>query len=290
MNDNTLLLELADTSFPISISEHLKTRQGPIFDVHSHEHHLQLFHFTKGTAIIYVSQKPVRVKPCDILLINSGETHYGESLSDELSYTVFRVDLTLLCSYGIPACSEKYLQPMYDHLILFEPLIHNIKIESILNNLTYEFAKKQEGYEMELLGVTYRLLSELLRNHVEKSINFREAEVLTKRRKRFEKVITYIENNYNNPILLEKAASIAHMSQGYFCRLFKQTTGRTLTDYINRYRIERAVILLNQGLCNVTEAAMSVGFDDINYFCRVFKKYMKESPTQYCQNTRKYFI
>lgn len=71
------------------------------------------------------------------------------------------------------------------------------------------------------------------------------------------------------------------MSEGYFCRMFKKSTGRTPTDYINRIRIEKSVILLNQGICNVTEAATSVGFDDINYFCRVFKKYMKQSPTDY---------
>jgi YesN/AraC family two-component response regulator len=72
--------------------------------------------------------------------------------------------------------------------------------------------------------------------------------------------------------------------------MFKQSTGRTFVDYLNRLRIEKAVSLLNQGVCNVTEAVMSVGFDDVNYFSRVFKKYMKRSPESYRKDGRRYFL
>jgi AraC-like DNA-binding protein len=56
------------------------------------------------------------------------------------------------------------------------------------------------------------------------------------------------------------------MSAGYFCRSFKKALGSTFTDYINRIRVEKAAALLMQGIGNITDAAMSVGYDDGKLF------------------------
>ena len=284
------LLKLADLTFPVAIIEHCKTMHGPVFDGHLHGHHLQFFFFIKGDAVIYCNRKPCRVGPADLLLVNNGELHYGNNLSDELRFYIFRIDLDLLCSYGIPACCQKYIEPLKNNLVIFENRIKSEAVTAILTTMIAECGQMQEGYELKLVSGTFALLFELFRNHVVKSWSQRDAEILAKKTKRFQHIIDYIENSYDNPISLAKVSEMSHMSEGYFCRLFKQTTGRTLIDYINRIRIEKSVMLLNQGLCNVTEAALSVGFDDTNYFCRVFKKYMKQSPAAYRQNDRRYFL
>lgn len=160
----------------------------------------------------------------------------------------------------------------------------------LLEAIIREYKNKLNGYKLRLVCNIFDLLCELFRSHIKVSVSQKDADILTKKTKRFSSVFNYIENNYNSTISLKKLSEIAFMSEGYFCRMFKKTTGRTPTDYINRIRVEKAVMLLNQGICNVTEAAISVGFDDINYFCRVFKKYMKQSPTDYMKNDRRYFL
>lgn len=174
--------------------------------------------------------------------------------------------------------------------MLFENEINNNYIFNLLETIIREYKNKLNGYELRLVCNIFDLLCELFRSHIKVSVSQKDADILTKKTKRFSHVFNYIENNYNNTISLKKLSEIAFMSEGYFCRMFKNTTGRTPTEYINRIRVEKAVMLLNQGICNVTEAAISVGFDDINYFCRVFKKYMKQSPTDYLQNDSRYFI
>lgn len=287
---NNILLKLSDVSFPISIIEHYKTHLGPIFEEHIHENHLQLFYFIEGDGIIYCNKEPYNLTSNNIFLINNNELHYGESYSNTLRYFVFRIDLKLLASYNIAACNEKYLEPLKNNLLLFENKLENNHITELMDNIISKYKEKPNGYELKLMSNIFDLLSELFRKHIKFSFSSRDAEILAKKSKRFSKVFNYIDNNYNTEISLKELCKIAFMSEGYFCRMFKQTTGRTVVDYINRIRIEKSVILLNQGICNVTEAAMSVGFDDTNYFCRVFKKYMKQSPTAYIQNDRRYFL
>ena len=73
---------------------------------------------------------------------------------------------------------------------------------------------------------------------------------------------------------------MANMSDYHFCRLFKQITGKSAIDYINRFRVEKSLLLLRKSNCNITEIALSCGFNDTNYFSRTFKKYKHISPTQ----------
>lgn len=287
--DNTLL-KLTDTSFPISIIEHSKIKPGSLFDAHLHEHHLQIFYFTQGKAKMYYNQTACEVNSPDILLINKNELHYGENDSADLCYFVFRIDLMMLLSYNIAPCGQKYLAPLEKSLVLFENCIRSRDIQALLDRIILECRQRLEGYELKIISEVFNLLGELYRHYKGKSYSSQDVEILMKKTKRFAIVFDYIEKNYAHVISLAEASSKAHMSEGYFCRMFKLSTGRSLTDYVNRLRIEKSVILLNQGVCNITEAAMSVGFDDINYFSRVFKKYMNQSPASYLRNDKRYFL
>jgi len=287
--DNALL-KLTDAAFPLTVIEHAKTEIGPLFEAHLHEQHLQIFYFTFGKVKMFYNQTASEFGPHDMLLINTHELHYGESLSEEVRYFVFRIDLRLLVSYGIPSFGPKYLEPMKNGLVLFQNELHNEEIKKLLEGMIEECRSRREGYELTLLALVLDLLGRLFRNHKGKVYTQQSAEVLMKKTKRFAAVFDYIEKNYDHAVSLSEVAEHAHLSDGYFCRAFKQATGKTLVDYLNRFRIEKAVILLNQGTCNVTAAALSVGFDDINYFSRVFKKYMKQSPESYLHNDRRFFL
>ena len=65
------------------------------------------------------------------------------------------------------------------------------------------------------------------------------------------------------------------------CRIFREYTGQTPIDRLNSTRIDNACKLLAQKGVSVTEAALSVGFDDLSWFSRVFKKHKGVSPKEY---------
>lgn len=100
--------------------------------------------------------------------------------------------------------------------------------------------------------------------------------------KKIDKIVNgveYINKNFCNPELtIEEAAEKSYMSSVYFRKLFKDIYGKTPKEKLNELRINYACRLLENGYCNVNEAAVQSGFYDPNYFSVVFKKKTGVSP------------
>lgn len=71
------------------------------------------------------------------------------------------------------------------------------------------------------------------------------------------------------------------MSHSSFYRKIKAMTGMTGIDFINEYRIFKAVQLFKSGETNVSSVCVKCGFNDIKSFRDAFKKKMHLSPKQY---------
>lgn len=91
---------------------------------------------------------------------------------------------------------------------------------------------KDIGYELAVKAHIYNLVVLLLRNHVDELITEKISAYKPYNFKRFHEVFEYIDNNYNKKICAKELSNIAHISTYYFCRIFKQITGRTATEYI----------------------------------------------------------
>jgi len=91
----------------------------------------------------------------------------------------------------------------------------------------------------------------------------------------------YIASRQFCPIKLEEIARFLDVSTFHFCRQFKQATGLTFVQYVNRARIERAKILLNNKNVRVSKIACEVGFRSHTHFNRIFRKLVGDSPTKY---------
>lgn len=96
-----------------------------------------------------------------------------------------------------------------------------------------------------------------------------------------QKVINQINLNLTSDLGLKQLSEMFNISAGYLSTLFKKETGTTLTDYVNKKRIERAISLLNTTTLQIQNIASYCGFQDINYFTRIFKKFNGMTPTAY---------
>lgn len=100
-------------------------------------------------------------------------------------------------------------------------------------------------------------------------------------RYRLNPVLEYIENSLHKPITLQELAAIAEMSQYYFCRMFRQTTGVTPLHYVRQKRIERAKLLLKQRHLTVFEVGLQCGFVNPSHFTRQFYQVVGVTPKSY---------
>ncbi len=99
------------------------------------------------------------------------------------------------------------------------------------------------------------------------------------------KIKTYIEKNYGDSELnLKKCSEDLYLSSNYISMILKKETGKTFVDYLNEYRIKKALELLSGPENRVYEVSTQVGFTHPTYFSSVFKKITGVSPKQYKEN------
>ncbi|MET0262672.1 MAG: helix-turn-helix domain-containing protein [Rariglobus sp.] len=91
----------------------------------------------------------------------------------------------------------------------------------------------------------------------------------------------YIAEKHADDLSLGEVAKAVNMSAFYFCKMFKQATGITFTDYLARVRIEKVKNLLLNPHKRISEAAFEAGFQSLSQFNRVFRKIAGEAPTAY---------
>lgn len=95
-------------------------------------------------------------------------------------------------------------------------------------------------------------------------------------------VLSYIQEFYDSKDLsLEVIAEHCHISPSYLSRIFKQKKGYSITDQVNKTRIEEATHILQKSELTLADVAKKVGFSDRSYFSKVFKKIMGLSPSEY---------
>jgi AraC-like DNA-binding protein/ligand-binding sensor protein len=89
----------------------------------------------------------------------------------------------------------------------------------------------------------------------------------------------FITAHHGEEISLRQVSSSVNTSAFYFCKMFKQATGLTFTDYLARVRIEKVKNLLQNPHKRISEAAFEAGFQSLSQFNRVFRKIAGEAPT-----------
>jgi AraC family transcriptional regulator len=112
---------------------------------------------------------------------------------------------------------------------------------------------------------------------------------------RVNRVIDYIEHNIDGSLSLQDLAKIANFSPFHFHRIFRAMIGETITNFIQRIRIEKAAIkLIHNPKKSVTEIAFECGFTSSSAFARAFReafdcnasKWRSESQSR-CSNVGK---
>jgi len=91
----------------------------------------------------------------------------------------------------------------------------------------------------------------------------------------------FIEKNYEEKITVDQLAKMFAISRRNFERRFKKATCNTVTEYIQRVKMEAAKISLESSRENVNEVMYKVGYNDPKAFRVTFKRITGLSPVQY---------
>ena len=174
---------------------------------------------------------------------------------------------------SLPAIYEKYKERGGS------PVFHPDSLTSFTTILTdlYSLASSSDYIRDMRINES---LSALLTLLMEQSWH---PESVTVSRKRMElaAVKEYLDEHYTEKIMLEELAEKFFINKFYLSKIFKETYGTTVNNYLISKRITRAKQLLRFTDMTVDEIGNAVGMGDANYFSRTFRKVEGISPREY---------
>lgn len=263
-------------SLDFPVQYYLVSPEHPQYVMPLHWHReLEVIRVLEGRLTLYLNNEVHSLKAGDIAFVSSGMLHRGEPENCRYDCVVF--DVSMLSVHKSPLISS-YVRSLVSsecELEVFCP-----EAEDVAENLLDSMAEEREFYQLETFALVAKLLYILYSSGAVKPFGG-EGKKSAERRATMTLLIDKIEKDYTSKITLSSLAEIAQINEKYLCRFFKEFTGQTPIDYINRLRIDRACYEMTVNKMNVTEAVYECGFNEVSYFLKIFKKYKGITPGEY---------
>jgi len=173
-----------------------------------------------------------------------------------------------------PVRSMKNLS--FSHNTLFRKAAESAGVHPLhLDSISGKFAIQiEQAQSIDELAGLYEEMTQVYCNAVKK-LSLAALSSMVK------EAVTYIRFNIDQPLSLKRIADTLSVHPSYLSRTFKKELGMTLTEYINKLRIEEAKYMLDHSNESVAKIALSVGYSDSNYFSKVFHKLEHVAPHDY---------
>ena len=277
------LKQHGNEQFPFLVSyQKLSEYESGSFMWHWHPE-IEITYVQKGTMCYKVNHMVYHLKEGDIVFNNSGALHSGTMENQkDCAYIPVTFDSRLIYGFFQSTVNSKYVDPVIQDSMLpaicidqSEPW-HKPFREYLLRIIDLD-EKKPDFYELDIticLQSMWRLLLEHITYEPQAS---RENSL---EYDRIKKILSYIEENYQNKITLNNIAGHIHLCESECTRLFKRHMNTTLFAFLQEYRIERSLEFLQDDQ-PVSAVADKAGFSDPNYYSKVFAKIKGCSPREY---------
>ena len=277
------LKQHGNEQFPFLVSyQKLSEYESGSFMWHWHPE-IEITYVQKGTMCYKVNHIVYHLKEGDIVFNNSGALHSGTMENQkDCAYIPVTFDSRLIYGFFQSTVNSKYVDPVIQDSMLpaicidqSEPW-HKPFREYLLRIIDLD-EKKPDFYELDIticLQSMWRLLLEHITYEPQAS---RENSL---EYDRIKKILSYIEENYQNKITLNDIAGHIHLCESECTRLFKRHMNTTLFAFLQEYRIERSLEFLQDDK-PVSAVADKAGFSDPNYYSKVFAKIKGCSPREY---------
>jgi AraC-like DNA-binding protein/quercetin dioxygenase-like cupin family protein len=252
---------------------------------HTHEF-IEIVYILSGSGKHMIGEKQYPVCRGDLLFISIGQTHAFTSNGDmEIVNCLIHPDfidhewlhegnaleilaLSSFADFDIPA--EKLIP--YVHFAGSELL----EVEQLIKSMISEFTEKPTNYRTALKGYLMVLLTRIFRA-VQASGH---GAILGQVSRITPDILQYIETNLSRKISLQELAQRCFYNPSYFSRIFRETFGKSLTEFIAEKRVQEADRLLCETDLSVEEIASQVGYQDRRQFYEVYKRIMGIAPGQ----------
>lgn len=251
-------------------------------------HHIEyeLFYLDEGECFFGIENNKFKIYPGDVIFIPPETNHFimNTDSSDKYHYYAMVFDISVLGKQSDPIRNIFETIRVSRYLTLPADLLKKIRDVA-------ELEKNQSfGKELFVKSVLFDIMSHVISTKQYVEITNKSEISSARSVSAIDSALYYIREHYRDNITMEDILQISSYSKSHFIRLFKSTTGMNVTDYINKYRIEKSCLDLIYTNKNITEIATENGFNTVQYFSKTFKNYMNCTPKQYQKNGRSIIV
>ena len=154
--------------------------------------------------------------------------------------------------------------------------VHPIYIDSVSSAFAVKIEMLQKSEAVNaLVTEMFKTYCRLVRQHTMKNYS-----------PIIQRTIAIIDSDISANLTLSTLAQQQNLSSGYLSTVFKDETGKTLTEYIRDKRIKHAQYLLSTTHLQIQTVALHCGIMDVQYFSKIFKKQTGKTPKEYRDELR----
>lgn len=103
---------------------------------------------------------------------------------------------------------------------------------------------------------------------------------------RIQVIFKHVKSNFQRVITLQEMAEMVNLTEPSFSRYFKNTTGRTFTEFVNHYRLVHASKLLSENVFTIGQIAVECGFSNFSHFNNLFQREYGQTAKEYRKNIK----
>lgn len=270
-----------------------KDENGQYFAPYHWHSEVEFLYVTEGSVQLKTERDSQTLTAGQVQFINPGIVHgiFGNSLRSHHYALVFPLSLLSFAQYDI--CQDTLLTPLLSGTLQFpdgrDLTARTIRevgqhIVSIGRRYLDFYQETQTSENTAPLAIKIALLQIIELLYREQAfVSARNAKQTASKNDSLKSIFSYIEECYADRLTLEKLSSVVHMNKNYFCKYFKEKTGKTPFSYLNEYRINQASMQLLLTDAPITDVAFASGFDNMSYFIRQFKHYKGCTPSAFRQ-------
>ncbi len=248
----------------------------------------EIFIVLKGSGIAKIKNKSYSLKEGDIFLINSGEVH--SYMRDPL-YTLDVEDTNDVPLFLFVQISNHCLREYFPQIRT--TVFNSCNLRDYLSdeeanamiNLLVQSAKiyfmDEPLYQLNVLSNIAKVLVSCYKEVPHEIISEAQKTNLKQKNLRVERIISYIDANFETQIRLQDLAEQENLSPTHFSHLFTSLFGVTFQNYVNIKRMEQCIRLMPNKEKTLLEISYESGFSDPKYMNRMFIKHFGYTPKEY---------
>ncbi len=224
----------------------------------------------RGKACIKTKNKEYYLEPGDLIVFSSDQVHAIKAIGEPTLFFYIQFSNNFCAEYA-PLISKTELK--CNSINKYFSKEKRVEIIRTLHEMGYAYFYETKHYDIKCVGSLAELIYTLLKNMPNREINSAEYSIQKKKSRRLNRIISYMEEHYNEPLRLSDLATEEELSPTHLSHFFRENMNMTFQNYLNSIRLDRALQMMNDASLKATDICIACGISDSRFLNKMLENH-----------------